>query len=405
MQRASAGSARRGLRSIRPLLACATAALILAAPAGAQTFPGVPDPGGDQDRAVSVPPPPGKFFGYHEDTAEGDTHSWNASELAGVAKGGGANVHRFAVGWWNVEPKPDRWNENWWARYRRMYDAALAKGMRPIITLGSTPEWARDYIGRNCGLRRGCEYPPAAWALDEWAEYAAEVARRFPKTAAIEIWNEANIVNFWKPLPNPSRFAQLVDAAYPAIKAANPDMTVLAGSFAPAFKSAYNLAGQRTVIPMREFLDNAYKATPSINGKLNGISFHTTINQLNYGAESLFAKSFYDVRNTAAAHGDAGTRLWITETGITTTGAAAHTELEQAVGLTWQYRKMMQMPDVRAMVVHTLADQLMFSPSDKAFGYGVIQRWSPFDPKLAYCAFAGRVNTPTPYGGCPRVYE
>lgn len=63
----------------------------------------------------------------------------------------------------------------------------------------------------------------------EWQEFLEEVARRFPQAAAIEIWNEPNLSGFWKPEPQPERYAGLVASAYEAIKAADPGIQVIAG--------------------------------------------------------------------------------------------------------------------------------------------------------------------------------
>ena len=63
----------------------------------------------------------------------------------------------------------------------------------------------------------------------EWQEFLEEVARRFPQAAAIEIWNEPNLSGFWKPEPQPERYARLVASAYEAIKAADPGIQVIAG--------------------------------------------------------------------------------------------------------------------------------------------------------------------------------
>src|SRR5918994_634808 len=380
------------------------AALAVAGPAQAGPLPRGPHPGGGPNAAVPVPPS-GKFFGYHENSAELGTHGWTPAELAEVARGGGANLLRFHLDWWNVEPQRDKWGEVWWGKYARLYDALRADGMRPLITLGGVPPWARPASGLLCGTHRGCEYPPEPGMDDEWAEFAAEVARRFPETAAIEIWNEPNTQEFWKPLPSPWRYAQLVAAAYPAIKAANPNVRVLTGGLAPTQRRVYDLLGKIVKMPMRQFLQAAYTATPSIKDKIDGISFHTVFNQLDYGAESLWAKAFWDVRSTAAAYGDTGIELWLSETGLTTSGPQAYSETQQAAGLVAQYRRLMTMPDLKGMVIHTLAERVEMPPTDPARGHGLVRSFSPFGPKQGFCEFAGRVATSTPYGGCPPIVD
>ena len=397
-----ANARRRGRARCRGLVIAGATLLAFACTTGqaaAGPFPGIPDPGGDPNTPVPVPPPGGKFFGYHELSAEELTHGWSAAEMATVAAGGGANTARFNITWWGVEPEQNLANDYWWNRYTRLYDAFIARGIRPIISVAGTPDWARLPIYQACGNQRGCEYAPAEYMDGQWQEFVAEVAARYPQAAAIEIWNEPNLQGFYKPNPNPWRYAQLVVKAYDAIKAVNPQMTVLAGALAPYQGDSIDRWS------MKKFLDTMYAANPSVKDHMDGISFHTVWQSGDYGAESMYAKFFHDVRSVAAKFGDAGIPLWITETGLTTMGDAKFTEFQQAVGLLMQYRRLMQMPDVKAMIIHTLANRVELPPSDFNRGYGVIEGWSPFTPKLAYCWFAGRVNTPDPYGPCPKIDE
>ena len=381
-------------------------ALLAAAPAhGAGPFPGIPDPGGDQDAPVPVPPPAGKFLGFHESATGLESHGWTPEQVAEVVAGAGANLLRFTIDWWNAEPERDRWDENYWGRYQRLYDALISRGVRPLIGLSSTPPWARHAVYQLCGRQRGCEYPPAEHMDREWAEFAAEVARRFPQAAGIEIWNEPNLQGFWRPNPNPWRYAQMVVAAYDAIKAVNPGVRVIVGALAPTQTTERDILGGIVKMPMRTFLDAAYAASPSIKGHFDALSFHTVIQRLEYGAETEWAKFWHDVREIRDKWGDQDKPIWLTETGLTTEGPEAVSDLWQAIGLFLQYRRVMTMPDAEAIVIHTLGDRIEVPAGDLNRGYGVIRSWSPWQPKLAYCAFAGRVPDRTPYGGCPRYTD
>jgi hypothetical protein len=66
----------------------------------------------------------------------------------------------------------------------------------------------------------------------------------------------------------------------------------------------------------------------------------------------------------------------------------------------------MTMPDVDAFFVHTMLD-VTEAPAG-SWDRGVGMTWISSStgrvvPKLAYCAFAGRVDTPVPALGCPRI--
>ena len=58
------------------------------------------------------------------------------------------------------------------------------------------------------------------------------------QVAAYEIWNEPNVSAFWSPTPSTAAYVNLLKAAYPAIKAADPSAVVLAGAMCPAYDTA-----------------------------------------------------------------------------------------------------------------------------------------------------------------------
>ena len=79
-----------------------------------------------------------------------------------------------------------------------------------------------------------------AWPPSNPATYAAFVAflaqRYGTRLAAIEVWNEPDQANedYFAGPEKPQRYAALLRAAYPAIKQANPNVQVLAGSLVGA---------------------------------------------------------------------------------------------------------------------------------------------------------------------------
>lgn len=67
---------------------------------------------------------------------------------------------------------------------------------------------------------------------NDYAAYVYAVARHYRGTISYwQIWNEPNLTTFWHPVPNPYDYADLLKAAYRAIKSANPAAkVVLAGT-------------------------------------------------------------------------------------------------------------------------------------------------------------------------------
>ena len=82
--------------------------------------------------------------------------------------------------------------------------------------------------------------PANAWPPSNPATYAAFVAylaqRYGTRLAAIEVWNEPDQANqaYFAGPEKPQRYAAMLRAAYPAIKQANPNVPVLAGSLVGA---------------------------------------------------------------------------------------------------------------------------------------------------------------------------
>jgi hypothetical protein len=64
-----------------------------------------------------------------------------------------------------------------------------------------------------------------------FADFAAAAAKRYAGKGVLwEIWNEANIKQFWTPQPSMDDYSKLVEAAAPRIRQADPNAQVLAGA-------------------------------------------------------------------------------------------------------------------------------------------------------------------------------
>lgn len=363
-----------------------------------------PDPGGSETAIVRVPPPGPSYLGVHEPgIVGGSAHDWTPAQTARVARGAGAEILRFTIDWTFVEPAEDVWDEQQWARYETAYRALISSGLKPLIGVSTAPPWARDFgVPSVCGNTILCPYPPRTEKLGEWAEFAAEVARRFPRAAAIEIWNEPNHSAFWKPAPEPERYASLVTSAYDAIKAESPQIAVLAGALAGADTTQVDPSGT-SVVSVNEFLSRAYLAPDGIAGHMDGISFHQASQRTRFRHNSELALAFHGARTARRAHDSRRTPLWITEFGLSTSDGPIVTPSVQADALLRAYRKVITMPDVRGFVIHTLADRAELDRSDQEYGVGLVSSADPFVPKPSYCAFTGR--TRKPLGGCRRVRE
>jgi hypothetical protein len=127
---------------------------------------------------------------------------------------------------WNlIERERGRFS---WGALDREVGKAEAAGQEVLLVLGGTPEWAA--VGPAPGAEfagTGSSMPMVDPALFE--DYVRAVVRRYGgRIASYQIWNEANIPQFWR--GTPELMADLTARAYSIIKKEVPGATVVAAS-------------------------------------------------------------------------------------------------------------------------------------------------------------------------------
>lgn len=217
---------------------------------------------------------------------------------------------RVAVPWVYIEPAAGTYS---WAKMDAVVQQATEMGFTVTGAVTATPPWA--------GL-------PLAGAPnpDTYAAFAGSVAARYgSQIASYEIWNEPNGVMFYAPV-SASGYTEMLKAAYTAIKAANPDAVVLAGSLG----ATTNVNGI-SVTPQR-FLEQMYAAGAA--GYFDALSYHPYHYTLPFSAGAGTTntpleqvKALYDLM---VANGDGDKQIWATEYGTATTPGWGVTQTEQA---------------------------------------------------------------------------
>ncbi|MCY7419883.1 MAG: endo-1,4-beta-xylanase [Chloroflexi bacterium] len=142
-----------------------------------------------------------------------------------AAPAGSIRLWDSKVTWSDLQPDQDRWE---WARLDEIVNDAQARGVEVTLVLGQTPEWADDPALEGVGAA----YMPR---LDAWNNYVATVADRYRgRIKAYQVWNEANIVNYWAQNQDnsPTRMGQLTSAAYGVVKSIDPGALVIGPAFA-----------------------------------------------------------------------------------------------------------------------------------------------------------------------------
>jgi hypothetical protein len=211
----------------------------------------------------------------------------------------GLSTVRFDVNWEDFEPEQGKWNRTYLRKLDNVLAEMKARGIRPILVIIETPEWARASEGTKMT-------PPKNPA--DFGTAMGYLAKRYANHPglAYEIWNEPNDPNFWNTLagPDPVFYTRMLRAAYRTIKQADPDATVLGGSilyndlaYLDRMYSA-GAAGHFDALALHPY--NEGNAPRWIEHEQEWFSFPLTVTQM---------------KKRMAAHGEPNKTIWITEMG------------------------------------------------------------------------------------------
>jgi polysaccharide biosynthesis protein PslG len=175
-------------------------------------------------------------------------------------------VVRIEILWNLLEPNgAGRYDPAVLAATDQFFAAAAQRHLKVLVIMDSTPCWASS---APSNLTNGCHKITLSGGYTSWppsdpndfAHVAAFVAARYrTQLEAFEVWNEPDQSNqlYWAGPNKPQRYAAMLRATYPAIKAVAPNLPVLAGA----------LVGWNGV-----FLKQLYAA--GIKGYYDGLSVH-----------------------------------------------------------------------------------------------------------------------------------
>jgi hypothetical protein len=254
-----------------------------------------------------------------------------------------ARIVRTVLPWSALEPRgPSQIDPRSLAFADRLISDAATAGIRVILLVDSTPCWASSApasLQRACvprHLSKANAWPPSSPA--SYATFVAFLAQRYgTNLAAIEVWNEPDQANedYFAGPNKAQRYAAVLRAAYAAIKQANPNVQVLAGS----------LVGANGV-----FLRALYAA--GIKGNYDGLAVHY------YTLTLASLRSLHEVQT---ANGDTKP-LWLDEFGWSSCWPryriqqeqACVTPQTQALNITNTFRSLARTPYVAAEVLYQL---------------------------------------------------
>jgi hypothetical protein len=194
-----------------------------------------------------------------------------------------------------------------WEHPDQVINHAHAQGLQIIARIGLTPDWARPKDTPLTYLD--------ADAYDDFALFAAAFAERYRgKVSHIIIGNEPNLNYEWGyRITTYQDYVDLLQVVYPVVKAANPDIIVLAGALAPTLEPEGSPWGLNDLT----YLTGMYEAGAA--AYFDGLAVHTY--GLTFPPETDPAPDLLNfrrvelVRQVMVEHGDAAKSIFITETG------------------------------------------------------------------------------------------
>ena len=265
----------------------------------------------------SAPAPPAD---YTNRVGFSGSNVWydQAKQLSYMTKlrSGGVTWLREDFHWGAFEPTQGNWN---WSYGDRLMRNASLTGLNILGIFAYSSSWGAD--GPTI------YHPPKDPAA--YANFARRVVERYgpggafwqlnptldprPLTA-VEIWNEPWLWHFWRPNPDPARYARLVRTTSAAIKAAQPTVKVLASA---------DIFQMRTdTTQSRDWFRLVLEADPTLfRDHVDVLSVHV-YSQSRSPLDTVTARRwrfdrFLLTRDLAAAY-DAAKPIWITEFGWTT---------------------------------------------------------------------------------------
>jgi hypothetical protein len=315
-------------------------------------------------------PNPHPMFGFNDDwhvhlLRDTTAHAVTVLNRLDAA---GANVVRMGLYWDGVEPA--RGGTQHWEEYDALNARFESRGLRPLWVVLGAPCWAQ----KECA---GGVAPPSAAHADDYGRFAAAVARRYPRSAGVEIWNEPNYPRFWGGLkPDPGLYAAMLTSAAAQVHAAVPSMPVVSGGLSPHGESDGGAIGYRP------YLARLYALGAAQQADAIGVHPYPGVGP----AEDYIANVRIQLGKIQIEMRKAGDSapMWATEYGVSTTGPHAFPPELQGPALAELYEIFRRIDRIDLAIVHRMID--VPSLAGREAGFGILDQALKAKPALCNVA-------------------
>jgi hypothetical protein len=242
------------------------------------------------------------------------------------------------IPWASVEPTKDAPRQ--WEVVDNIIQAGRQYNVHLLARVDRPPAWAREPGSSATGPVRTDE-------LDRWADFLEALAARGAGViGAYEIWNEPNLVIEWGGLPpDPNRYVQILQAAYPAIKRGDPSAIVVAAAMATTGpRGRDNQSGWDDLVYIKDMYRAGVKGYfDALGTNPHGFGYPPEKNPDH--ANGLAFRRAEQQRAKMESFGDGGRGMWAMEVGwLSDPGPACYPAWEQD-GRLWQKVSLEQQRD------------------------------------------------------------
>jgi hypothetical protein len=214
---------------------------------------------------------------------------------------------RVPIEWFRIEPRPHVYDLS---DLDRIVGEAADNGIRVLPFVYGTPGWlsgdpARPPLGSGRARRAWADLLHRLVRRYEPGGLFWESRRRALPIVSWQIWNEPNYLLFWRPRPSPRGYARLLQRSARAIRAIDPEASILAAGVAPV---------EAGITPWT-FLRRLYQV-PRVQSDFDVVALHP------YAPYVAWVKTQISfVRQVMVEAGDGKTPLQLTELGVASDSA------------------------------------------------------------------------------------